>query len=219
MPSRRDAEERSHRRAGYRPARAGQVNRRLHKGETTRRRPSYAAGTDGQRATGRGRRRKLASSSQQPLPKYHLVRGHFGKKEYERPYLCARGSCLRLHWTIGTGPARDLTSAWIPLSGRTPSTSAPRIWLVASRRAAELLTDLIDCSSTFVDGIADAFGLDDVARESARQIKTWPQMKEMLEKQGVIGTQVPIKQRGLFWETIQDLINKEALSLEQEPAA
>ena len=105
MPSRRDAEERSHRRAGYRPARAGQVNRRLYKGETT------------------------------------------------------------------------------------------------------------------VDGIADAFGLDDAARESARQIKTWPQMKEMLEKQGVIGTQVPIKQRGLFWETIQDLINKEALSLEQEPAA
>ena len=83
---------------------------------------------------------------------------------------------------------------------------------------AELLTDLVRHSSTFVDGLADAFSLDDSARDAAQQIETWPQMKELLDRQGVLGTNTPVQRRELFWGVIQDLIDQEARDIEQEEA-
>ena len=217
MPSRRDSRERSARRADGRSAAAGQACRHSRGKGALRRQPAGAARHGSGRTTVR-RNNRSSSNVRVRLPRYHLVRGHFGAKEYERPYLCTLKECLRLHWTVGTGPARDRTIKWVPARTEDSASTAPKLWLVASKQAAELLTDLLDCSSTFVDGLADAFGLDNAARDSARQIKTWPQMKEMLERQGVIGTQDPIRQRGLFWETIQGLINKETRELEREPA-
>ena len=173
-----------------------------------------------------GRRRTDGSDGGGRKLKYHLVRGHFGPKEYERPYRCSRDTCLRVHWTVGTGPAKELTANWVPSWGgsplpkiKSPLPKTPRVWLLASRQMAELLTDLVKHSDTFVEGLANAFSLDDSARDAARQIETWPQMKELLDRQGVLGINAPVQRRELFWGIIQRLIDQEARDIEREEAA
>ena len=101
---------------------------------------------------------------------------------------------------------------------KNPPPKTPRVWLLASRQMAELLTDLVKHSDTFVDGLANAFSLDDSARAAARQIETWPQMKELLDRQGVLGTNAPVQRRELFWGIIQGLIDQEARDIEREEA-
>ena len=142
--------------------------------------------------------------------RYHIVRGRFGQKDYDHPRSCEDARCTRRHWRAGTGPAYGQAAGPENECPNEPNALGPRVWRASANQMNILLNELLSCSHTFVETIADAFHLGRQAKQAMRKAQSWEEIRDILAEQGVIGIGEVTSRRGQFWEIVQQIIDQEA---------
>ena len=141
---------------------------------------------------------------------YHIVRGNFGQRSFDHPRSCKDTRCTRQHWRKGTGPAYRQTSEQEGEPLNDPRVLGPRVWQASANQVNILLTELLSCSRTFAETLADAFHLDRRTKRIIRKARSWEEVKGILNEQGVLGIEEVTGHRGQFWEIVQHIIDQEA---------